>query len=146
MPCLRSPQKVTGGLDWGIANLELFAAGAKLATAKPYWQPNSLYSFRPLWADYLDWYGQVLVLPIPKRHRCFRTFPGMRQSSVFWLQGGSIRADQNATRLGSLFFARVWPVRAVKKISLLLSIRACLLMPITIRWTILTLQALPVSA
>ncbi|MEO1592382.1 MAG: NAD(P)/FAD-dependent oxidoreductase, partial [Cyanobacteria bacterium J06632_22] len=58
---LRTPKIVTGGLDWGIPNLNV----QRWCTARygeDYWQRIS-YIPRPLWARYLAWYGQVLNLP-----------------------------------------------------------------------------------
>ncbi len=59
---LRSPKKVTGGLDWGIPNLS-FRRWCEACYGEGYWQ-RIHYIPRPLWADYLDWYGKVLDLPV----------------------------------------------------------------------------------
>lgn len=59
---LRSPKKVTGGLDWGVPNLS-FRRWCEACYGADYWQKIS-YIPRPLWASYLDWYGKVLDLPI----------------------------------------------------------------------------------
>ncbi|MEO0536160.1 MAG: NAD(P)/FAD-dependent oxidoreductase [Cyanobacteria bacterium P01_A01_bin.123] len=59
---LRTPKEVTGGLDWEIANLN-FRRWCAARHGDDYWQ-RIHYIPRLLWATYLDWYGQVLDLPI----------------------------------------------------------------------------------
>lgn len=59
---LRTPKLVTGGLDWGIPNLN-FRRWCAALYGDDYWQRMS-HIPRLLWADYLDWYGRVLQLPI----------------------------------------------------------------------------------
>ncbi|MFK8186448.1 MAG: NAD(P)-binding domain-containing protein [Phormidesmis sp.] len=59
---LRSPKKITGGLHWGIANLS-FRRWCEALYGEDYWQ-RICYIPRLLWADYLDWYGKVLDLPV----------------------------------------------------------------------------------
>ncbi|MGB7248597.1 MAG: NAD(P)-binding domain-containing protein [Phormidesmis sp.] len=59
---LRSPKKITGGLDWGIPNLN-FRRWCAARHGDDYWQ-RIRYIPRLLWADYLDWYGKVLDLPV----------------------------------------------------------------------------------
>lgn len=59
---LRTPKVVTGGLDWGIPNLN-FRRWCAALYGDDYWQAMS-HIPRLLWADYLDWYGKVLQLPI----------------------------------------------------------------------------------
>lgn len=59
---LRTPKDVTGGLDWGIPNLN-FRRWCGACYGDDYWQ-SIRYIPRLLWADYLDWYGHVLNLPM----------------------------------------------------------------------------------
>ncbi|MEM6451009.1 MAG: NAD(P)-binding domain-containing protein [Cyanobacteria bacterium P01_D01_bin.105] len=59
---LRSPKKITGGLHWGIPNLS-FRRWCEALYGEAYWQ-RIQYIPRLLWADYLDWYGKVLDLPM----------------------------------------------------------------------------------
>ncbi|MGB7484557.1 MAG: NAD(P)/FAD-dependent oxidoreductase [Phormidesmis sp.] len=59
---LRSPKKITGGLEWGIPNLN-FCRWCAACYGSDYWQ-SIKYAPRLLWAEYLDWYAQVLALPI----------------------------------------------------------------------------------
>lgn len=59
---LRTPKQVTGGLDWGIANLN-FRRWCCACYGDDYWQQMQFIP-RLLWAEYLDWYAQVLQLPI----------------------------------------------------------------------------------
>ena len=59
---LRSPKEVTGGLDWGIPNLN-FRRWCAARYGDEYWQ-SIRFIPRVLWAEYLDWYGQILALPI----------------------------------------------------------------------------------
>ena len=59
---LRTPKQVTGGLEWGIANLH-FSRWCSARYGADYWQ-RIQYIPRLLWADYLDWYGKILDLPI----------------------------------------------------------------------------------
>ncbi|NJM97170.1 MAG: SidA/IucD/PvdA family monooxygenase [Phormidesmis sp. RL_2_1] len=55
-------QKITGGLEWGIPNLS-FRRWCAARYGDDYWQ-RIKYIPRLLWAEYLDWYGKVLDLPI----------------------------------------------------------------------------------
>ncbi|KPQ33869.1 MAG: putative flavoprotein involved in K+ transport [Phormidesmis priestleyi Ana] len=80
---LRSPKKVTGGLDWGIANLS-FRRWCEACYGEAYWQRIS-YIPRPLWADYLDWYGQVLDLPI-QNDTDVQDISWNEAEQCFWLQ------------------------------------------------------------
>lgn len=59
---LRTPKEVTGGLDWGIPNLN-FRRWCIAKYGETYWQQFT-YIPRLLWADYLDWYSDVLALPV----------------------------------------------------------------------------------
>ncbi|MGD1953041.1 MAG: NAD(P)-binding domain-containing protein [Leptolyngbyaceae cyanobacterium] len=59
---LRTPKDVTGGLDWGIPNLN-FRRWCGACYGEEYWH-SIRYIPRLLWADYLDWYGDVLALPM----------------------------------------------------------------------------------
>lgn len=59
---LRSPKKITGGLDWGLPNLN-FRRWCTACYGEDYWQRIEFIP-RLIWADYLDWYGDVLNLPI----------------------------------------------------------------------------------
>ncbi|MEB3213700.1 MAG: NAD(P)-binding domain-containing protein [Leptolyngbyaceae bacterium] len=59
---LRTPKQVTGGLDWGIPNLN-FRRWCAAIYGDEYWQSID-YIPRLLWADYINWYGRVLQLPI----------------------------------------------------------------------------------
>lgn len=59
---LRTPKHVTGGLEWGIANLH-FSRWCTARYGEEYWQ-RLQHIPRLLWADYLDWYGRILDLPI----------------------------------------------------------------------------------
>ena len=58
---LRTPKNVTGGLDWGIPNLN-FRRWCDACYGDDYWH-SIRYIPRLLWADYLDWYSEVLALP-----------------------------------------------------------------------------------
>jgi cation diffusion facilitator CzcD-associated flavoprotein CzcO len=59
---LRTPKEVTGGLDWGIPNLN-FRRWCEARYGETYWQELKFIP-RLVWADYLDWYGEVLHLPL----------------------------------------------------------------------------------
>lgn len=59
---LRTPKFVTGGLDWGIPNLNV-QRWCSAVYGDDYWQCIK-YIPRLLWADYMDWYGRILKLPI----------------------------------------------------------------------------------
>jgi cation diffusion facilitator CzcD-associated flavoprotein CzcO len=59
---LRTPKVVTGGLDWGIPNLN-FRRWCEALYGEDYWQQMT-HIPRLLWAEYLDWYAAVLDLPI----------------------------------------------------------------------------------
>ena len=59
---LRSPKKITGGLDWGVPNLN-FRRWCIACYGEDYWQSIEFIP-RLIWAEYLDWYGDVLNLPI----------------------------------------------------------------------------------
>ncbi len=59
---LRTPKEVTGGLDWGIPNLN-FRRWCEALYGEDYWQ-RMTHIPRLLWAEYLDWYATVLNLPI----------------------------------------------------------------------------------
>jgi cation diffusion facilitator CzcD-associated flavoprotein CzcO len=59
---LRTPKEVTGGLDWGIPNLN-FRRWCVARYGEAYWR-HLRYIPRLMWAEYLDWYGKVLDLPI----------------------------------------------------------------------------------
>jgi FAD-dependent urate hydroxylase len=59
---LRTPKEVTGGLDWGIPNLNV-QRWCIARYGKTYWQQMT-YIPRLLWAEYLDWYSDVLALPV----------------------------------------------------------------------------------
>ena len=59
---LRSPKKITGGLDWGVPNLN-FRRWCIACYGEDYWQSIEFIP-RLIWAEYLDWYADVLNLPI----------------------------------------------------------------------------------
>jgi cation diffusion facilitator CzcD-associated flavoprotein CzcO len=59
---LRTPKIVTGGLDWGIPNLNV-RRWCDARYGEEYWH-SITYIPRLLWAEYLEWYGNVLELPI----------------------------------------------------------------------------------
>jgi cation diffusion facilitator CzcD-associated flavoprotein CzcO len=59
---LRTPKSVTGGLDWGIPNLN-FRRWCAALYGDDYWQ-SLHYIPRLLWADYIEWYARILQLPI----------------------------------------------------------------------------------
>ena len=89
---LRSPKQVTGGLDWGIANLN-FRRWCAARHGDDYWQ-RIKYIPRLLWADYLDWYGKVLGLPI-QNDTDIQDITWHEAEQCFWLhaqhQGNSER-------------------------------------------------------
>lgn len=59
---LRTDREHTGGLEWGIANLH-FQRWSDAKFGEDYY-PSIRKIPRLLWADYLDWYGDLLSLPI----------------------------------------------------------------------------------
>jgi cation diffusion facilitator CzcD-associated flavoprotein CzcO len=59
---LRTKKDSTGGLEWGIPNLH-FQRWCD-ANFGPDYYPSIKKIPRILWADYLDWYGDLLDLPI----------------------------------------------------------------------------------
>jgi FAD-dependent urate hydroxylase len=59
---LRTRKSETGGLEWGIPNLH-FQRWSEAKFGPDYFQ-NATRIHRFVWADYLDWYGEVLNLPI----------------------------------------------------------------------------------
>ncbi|MEL6553794.1 MAG: NAD(P)/FAD-dependent oxidoreductase [Cyanobacteria bacterium J06621_11] len=80
---LRSPKRITGGLDWGIPNLN-FRRWCTACYGGEYWQ-SIQYIPRLLWAEYVDWYGQILSLPIQNNTDIQRiTWNEVEQ--CFWLQ------------------------------------------------------------
>ncbi len=79
---LRSPKKITGGLDWGISNLN-FRRWCTARYGDDYWQ-RIKYIPRLMWADYLDWYGKVLNLPI-QNDTSIRTVTWNEAEQCFWL-------------------------------------------------------------
>lgn len=80
---LRTPKDVTGGLDWGLPNLN-FRRWCAACYGDEYWQ-HIRYIPRLLWAKYLDWYGEVLALPI--QHRTDVTdIHWQADEQCFWLQ------------------------------------------------------------
>ncbi len=80
---LRSPKQITGGLDWGIANLN-FRRWCAARHGDDYWQKIK-YIPRLLWADYLDWYGKVLDLPI-QNDTDIQNITWNEAEQCFWLQ------------------------------------------------------------
>ncbi|MEO0517786.1 MAG: NAD(P)/FAD-dependent oxidoreductase [Cyanobacteria bacterium P01_A01_bin.116] len=80
---LRSPKEITGGLDWGIPNLN-FRRWCVARYGSEYWQ-SIKYIPRPLWAEYLDWYGQVLALPI-QNNTTIQQVTWNNAEQCFWLQ------------------------------------------------------------
>ena len=62
---LRTPKIITGGLDWGIPNLN-FCRWCIACYGRDYWQ-SITHIPRLLWAEYLDWYGKLLDLPIENK-------------------------------------------------------------------------------
>lgn len=81
---LRTPKQVTGGLDWGIANLN-FRRWCAACYGDDYWQ-RIQYIPRPLWAAYLDWYGKVLNLPIQNDTE-IQDITWHASEQCFWLHG-----------------------------------------------------------
>ncbi|MGC1306484.1 MAG: NAD(P)/FAD-dependent oxidoreductase [Phormidesmis sp.] len=81
---LRSPKKITGGLDWGIANLN-FRRWCAASYGDDYWQRIQFIP-RLLWADYLDWYGKVLDLPI-QNDTDIQDITWHEAEQCFWLHG-----------------------------------------------------------
>ncbi|MEL6248200.1 MAG: NAD(P)/FAD-dependent oxidoreductase [Cyanobacteria bacterium J06648_16] len=80
---LRTPKIVTGGLDWGIANLN-FRRWCGACYGDDYWQ-RIHYIPRLLWAQYLSWYGQVLNLPIQNQTEV-RSVTWNEAEQCFWLE------------------------------------------------------------
>ncbi|MEL6263559.1 MAG: NAD(P)/FAD-dependent oxidoreductase [Cyanobacteria bacterium J06626_6] len=80
---LRTPKHVTGGLEWGIANLH-FSRWCRARYGSDYWQ-RIRYIPRPLWADYLDWYGKILDLPI-QNDTHIQDISWHASEQCFWLE------------------------------------------------------------
>ncbi|MEO0352651.1 MAG: NAD(P)/FAD-dependent oxidoreductase [Cyanobacteria bacterium P01_A01_bin.15] len=80
---LRTPKNVTGGLDWGMPNLN-FRRWCAARYGDDYWQ-RIRYIPRLLWADYLDWYGDVLELPIQNNTEV-QDIRWHEPEQCFWLQ------------------------------------------------------------
>ncbi|ESA33782.1 oxidoreductase [Leptolyngbya sp. Heron Island J] len=80
---LRTPKDVTGGLDWGMPNLN-FRRWCAACYGDEYWQ-QIRYIPRLLWADYLDWYGNILKLPI-QYHTDIVDIHWQADEQCFWLQ------------------------------------------------------------
>ncbi|PZO55521.1 MAG: hypothetical protein DCF15_10350 [Phormidesmis priestleyi] len=80
---LRSPKQITGGLDWGIPNLN-FRRWCCACYGDDYWQ-SIQYIPRQLWADYLDWYGKVLDLPL-QFETDIQAVTWNEAEQCFWLQ------------------------------------------------------------
>lgn len=59
---LRTKKDSTGGLEWGVPNLH-FQRWCDACFGTDYY-PSIKKIPRILWADYLDWYGDVLDLPV----------------------------------------------------------------------------------
>lgn len=59
---LRTKKDSTGGLEWGVPNLH-FQRWCD-ASFGPDYYPSITKIPRVLWADYLDWYAEILDLPI----------------------------------------------------------------------------------
>ena len=79
---LRTPKHVTGGLEWGIANLH-FSRWCTARYGEAYWE-RIKYIPRMLWADYLDWYGKILDLPI-QNDTTIETIAWNEAEHCFWL-------------------------------------------------------------
>jgi FAD-dependent urate hydroxylase len=79
---LRSPKKITGGLDWGVPNLN-FRRWCAACYGDDYWQ-SIQYIPRPLWAEYVDWYGKVLDLPI-QNNTDIQQITWSESEQCFWL-------------------------------------------------------------
>ncbi|MEO1621540.1 MAG: NAD(P)/FAD-dependent oxidoreductase [Cyanobacteria bacterium J06632_3] len=79
---LRTPKHVTGGLEWGIANLH-FSRWCSARYGEDYWE-RIRYIPRLLWADYLDWYGKVLDLPIQNDTE-IQNITWHEEEQCFWL-------------------------------------------------------------
>jgi FAD-dependent urate hydroxylase len=80
---LRTPKSVTGGLDWGIPNLN-FSRWCIARYGKDYWQ-TVIYIPRLLWAEYLDWYATVLALPM-QNDADVQTIDWNAEEQCFYLQ------------------------------------------------------------
>ena len=80
---LRTPKDVTGGHDWGIPNLN-FRRWCAACYGDDYWQ-RIRYIPRLLWADYLDWYGEILGLPI-QHGTDITDIHWQADEQCFWLQ------------------------------------------------------------
>lgn len=59
---LRTKKESTGGLEWGVPNLH-FQRWADACFGEDYFQSIKKIP-RMVWADYLDWYAEILELPI----------------------------------------------------------------------------------
>lgn len=79
---LRTPKHVTGGLEWDIANLH-FSRWCIAQYGEAYWQ-RIQYIPRLLWADYLDWYGKILDLPIQNETHV-QDIVWNKEEQCFWL-------------------------------------------------------------
>ncbi|MEL7225404.1 MAG: NAD(P)/FAD-dependent oxidoreductase [Cyanobacteria bacterium J06576_12] len=79
---LRTPKHVTGGLEWGIANLH-FSRWCVACYGEEYWQ-RIKYIPRLFWADYLDWYGKILDLPI-QNDTTVQNITWNEAEQCFWL-------------------------------------------------------------
>ncbi|MGB3573749.1 MAG: NAD(P)-binding domain-containing protein [Phormidesmis sp.] len=79
---LRTPKNVTGGLEWGIANLH-FSRWCIACYGEAYWE-RIQYIPRLLWADYLDWYGKILDLPIQNDTQ-IQEIVWHEEEQCFWL-------------------------------------------------------------
>lgn len=82
---LRSPKKVTGGLHWGVPNLS-FRRWCAALYGDDYWQ-SIQYIPRLLWAEYLDWYGKVLDLPV-QNDTAIEDITWSEAEQCFWLHAG----------------------------------------------------------
>ncbi len=80
---LRTPKQVTGGLEWGIANLH-FSRWCSARYGEAYWQ-RIRYIPRLFWADYLDWYGKILDLPI-QNDTNIQNITWNKEEQCFWLE------------------------------------------------------------
>ncbi|NEP62547.1 MAG: NAD(P)/FAD-dependent oxidoreductase, partial [Symploca sp. SIO2G7] len=80
---LRTPKEVTGGLDWGIPNLN-FRRWCGACYGNDYWLSIG-YIPRLLWASYLNWYGRVLALPM-QYHTDVVDIHWQTDEGCFWLK------------------------------------------------------------
>ncbi|HEY9887969.1 MAG TPA: FAD/NAD(P)-binding protein, partial [Candidatus Obscuribacterales bacterium] len=81
---LRTPKEVTGGLDWGIPNLN-FRRWCAARYGDDYWQ-GIRYIPRLLWAEYLDWYSTTLDLPL-QHETAIQNIVWQEAAQCFLLQG-----------------------------------------------------------